>query len=99
MKQQKNSTFFHLVFPAQLTEVTSRARFSPEGMLKEAYARESRECPECSCHNFTCSRSLNSCPNVFSLVLAWATTEATIQDIEALFKQLPLTLDLSQVYS
>ena len=79
MKQQKNSTFFHLVFPAQLTEVTSRARFSPEGMLKEAYARESRECPECSCHNFTCSRSLNSCPNVFSLVLAWATTEATIQ--------------------
>ena len=58
---------------------TANATRGAEGMLKEAYARESRECPECSCHNFTCSRSLNSCPNVFSLVLAWATTEATIQ--------------------
>jgi len=103
MAQQKNNTFFHLAFTSQLTEVqnTSSHRLRPEQMLKMAYARESRECPRCQTgYNvpFTCSRHLSKCPNIFSLVLAWASDNATHQDIEALFKQLPLTLDLSEIY-
>ena len=47
-----------------------------------SYARESRECPRCQTgYNvpFTCSRHLSKCPNIFSLVLAWASDNATHQ--------------------
>ena len=57
-----------------------KKQLSPEAMLKEAYARESRECPRCKTGHdmpFTCERSLQTCPSVFSLVLAWASPQAS----------------------
>jgi len=57
-----------------------KKQLTPEAMLKEAYARESRECPRCKTGHdmpFTCERSLQTCPSVFSLVLAWASPQAS----------------------
>jgi len=104
MTQQTNSTFFHIIFPAQLNEVMGQSsqRLTPEAMFKEAYAREFRECPDCKTGRdmpFTCSRTLDTSPSVVSLVLAWASPQAPTKDVEALFKQLPLTMDLAEVFS
>jgi len=104
MQEQSYTRFFHYVPPKLLADVHQQLRdqkLSPEDLLREAYARDTRTCPGCKEGNamFECSQALFSCPDIFSLVLVWETTSATPDDISLLFHQLPLVLDLSLVYS
>lgn len=107
MPEQNHLAFFHYVPPARLLEVQREAgesgeRPTPEELLLRAYNVDTRPCPNCSNGKdvrFRCTSTLSQAPSVFSLVSVWTNAEAAAEEIEVLFKQLPLTLDLSLVYS
>eukprot|EP00960_Hanusia_phi_P053329 762003-Hanusia_phi.AAC.1 len=104
MQEHSYTRYFHYVPPKLLADVHMQLReqkSSPEDLLREAYARDTRTCPGCKEGNarFECSQSLFSSPEIFSLVLAWETMTASSDEISLLFHQIPLVVDLASVYS